>query len=148
MRMVTNIRKISGLLPVLRIRDIYPRIQIFLSIPDPGSRIPDPKTATKVRGWKNLLPYLFSQPQMSQNWKLIFFWTGEEKHMVQFIKNYRTFYKLPLSSQKYRFGIWGSRKKPIPDPRSRVKKAPDPGTATVIVADENSIQLHAENLPD
>jgi hypothetical protein len=32
---------------VLRIRDVYP-----------GSRIPDPKTATKVRGEKNLMSYL------------------------------------------------------------------------------------------
>jgi hypothetical protein len=40
---------------VLRIRDVYPgsRILIF-TIPDPGpgSRIPDPKTATKERGEK------------------------------------------------------------------------------------------------
>jgi hypothetical protein len=31
----------------------------FLPIPDPGSRIPDPKTATKERGEKKLLSYLF-----------------------------------------------------------------------------------------
>jgi hypothetical protein len=41
--------------------------------------------------------------------------------------------KLSLSSQKYRFGIRdprsGIRKKPIPDPG--VKKAPDPGSATL-----------------
>jgi hypothetical protein len=34
--------------PVLRIRDVYP-----------GSRILHPKTATKERGEKNLLSYLF-----------------------------------------------------------------------------------------
>jgi hypothetical protein len=33
---------------VLRIRDVYP-----------GSRIPDPKTATKERGEKNILEYIF-----------------------------------------------------------------------------------------
>jgi hypothetical protein len=44
---------------VLRIRDVYPgsRILIFTHpgsrIPDLGSRIPDPKTATKERGEKN-----------------------------------------------------------------------------------------------
>jgi hypothetical protein len=39
-------------IPVLRIRDVYPgsRILIFTH---PGSRIPDPKTATKERGEKN-----------------------------------------------------------------------------------------------
>jgi len=46
---------------VLRIRDVYPgsRILIFTHpgsrIPDLGSRIPDPKTATKVRGEKKLV---------------------------------------------------------------------------------------------
>jgi hypothetical protein len=45
---------------VLRIRDVYPgsRIQdpdFYPSrIPDLGSRIPDPKTATKERGEKNI----------------------------------------------------------------------------------------------
>ncbi len=48
-------------IPVWRIRDIYPgsRILIFTHsgcwIPDHGSRIPDPKTATKERGEKNTL---------------------------------------------------------------------------------------------
>jgi hypothetical protein len=43
-----------------RIPDVYPgsRIMIF-TIPDPGSRIPDPKTVTKERGKKNLLSYFF-----------------------------------------------------------------------------------------
>ncbi len=43
---------------VLRIRDVYPgsRILIFTY---PGSRISDPKTATKERGEKNWLSYLF-----------------------------------------------------------------------------------------
>jgi hypothetical protein len=45
---------------VLRIRDVYPGSRILvLSIPDPGRRIPDPKTTTKERGEKNLLSYLF-----------------------------------------------------------------------------------------
>jgi hypothetical protein len=48
-------------MPVLRIRDVYPgsRILIFTHpgsrIPDLGSRIPDPKTATKERGEKKLV---------------------------------------------------------------------------------------------
>ena len=46
--------------PVLRIRDVYPgsRILIFTHpgsrIPDLGSRIPDPKPATKERGEKKV----------------------------------------------------------------------------------------------
>jgi hypothetical protein len=43
---------------VLRIRDVYPgsRILIFTH---PGSRIPDPKTATKERGGKkfDVIPF-------------------------------------------------------------------------------------------
>ncbi len=44
--------------PVWRIRDVYPG-SWFLPIPDPGSRIPDPKTVTKERGEKNFLSYFF-----------------------------------------------------------------------------------------
>jgi hypothetical protein len=45
--------------PVLRIQDVYPgsRILIFL-IPEPGSRIPDPKTATKERGEKKFVLFM------------------------------------------------------------------------------------------
>jgi hypothetical protein len=39
---------------VLRIRDVYPG-SWFLLIPDPGCRIPDPKTATKERGEKKFV---------------------------------------------------------------------------------------------
>jgi hypothetical protein len=43
---------------VLRIRDVYPgsRILIFAH---PGSRIPDPKTATKERGEKKFVVITF-----------------------------------------------------------------------------------------
>jgi hypothetical protein len=47
--------------PVLRIRDVYPGSRILIlthpgsRIPDLGSRIPDPKTATKERGEKKLV---------------------------------------------------------------------------------------------
>jgi hypothetical protein len=46
------------ILSVWRIRDVYSgsRILIFTH---PGSRIPDPKTAIKDIGEKNLLSYLF-----------------------------------------------------------------------------------------
>ncbi len=55
---------------VLRIRDVYPGSRILISthpgsrililpIPDLGFRIPDPKTATKERGERKLLSYLF-----------------------------------------------------------------------------------------
>jgi hypothetical protein len=43
---------------VLRIRDVYSG-SLILIFTHPGSRISDPKTATKERGEKNLLSYLF-----------------------------------------------------------------------------------------
>jgi hypothetical protein len=53
---------------VWRIRDVYPgsRILIFTHpdsrIPDPGTRILDPKTATKERGEKKIvvIPFLIA----------------------------------------------------------------------------------------
>jgi hypothetical protein len=45
-------------LPVLRIQDVYPGSRILIYT-HPGSRISDPKTATKERGEKNLLLYHF-----------------------------------------------------------------------------------------
>jgi hypothetical protein len=64
---------------VLGIRDVYPgfRILIFTHpgsrIPDLGSPIPDPKTATKERGEQKfvLIPFLYAQ--ISQNLKIILF---------------------------------------------------------------------------
>ena len=61
---------------VLRIRDVYPgsRILIFTHpgsrIPDLGSRIPDPKTATKERGEKKLVVIPFYVATNLQNFKL------------------------------------------------------------------------------
>ena len=53
------------LIPVLQIRDVYPRSRILIfshpgcRIPDAGSRIPDPKTATKERGEKKFVVITF-----------------------------------------------------------------------------------------
>jgi hypothetical protein len=46
------------LLTLLRIRDVYPGSRILIFI-HPGSRIPDPKTATKEKGEKEfvVLPF-------------------------------------------------------------------------------------------
>jgi hypothetical protein len=42
-------------------------------IPDPGPRIPDPKTATKERAEKKFVVIAFLLPQISQNCKLFYF---------------------------------------------------------------------------
>jgi hypothetical protein len=77
----------------LRIRDVYP-----------GSRIPDPKTATKERGEKNILEYIFLvATSFTKFQKSYFFLNAEEKIQASF--------------QRW---VWdlgsGICKKPIPDP--------------------------------
>jgi hypothetical protein len=70
-----------------------------------GSRISDP-------GSKNI-PFFGATNCI----KLKLFLTVEEKNLGQFSKSYRTIpKKLSLSSQKYGFGIQGSKKHRIPDP--------------------------------
>jgi hypothetical protein len=100
-------------------------------IPDPDfylSRIPDPKTATKERGEKNLLPYLFCSHKIHKI-ENNFFFEMMKKKFGQFSKNYRTFTQKTVTKLS-KIWVWdpGSeiRKKlfRIPDPG--VKKAPDP----------------------
>ena len=60
-------------------------------ISDPGSRIPDPKTATTERGEIIFVVLPFLYPQISQNLNLFYFVT-EDKKLGKFTKYYRTFY--------------------------------------------------------
>jgi hypothetical protein len=126
--------------PVLRIRDIYPgsRILIFTH---PGSRIPDPKTATKERGEKKLDVKPF---YVASNFnKIVNYFSFEvlkKKMWANFQRIIELFTKkMSKSTSKYGLGIRdprsgirdpekthsGSR---IPDPG--VKKAPDPGSGS------------------
>ncbi len=100
-------------------------------IPNPGSWflpswIPDPKTAAKERGEKNLLSYLFLQQQISHNWTLFYFWNGEEKNLGQFSRIIE-FFTQKIVTKLSKIWVWdpGSeiRKKPIPDPGSRGHKS-------------------------
>jgi hypothetical protein len=60
--------------------DFYPS-----RIPDLGSRIPDPKTATKDRGEK----IFFVKPYfVATNFTILYFLYAEEKNLAQFSKNY------------------------------------------------------------
>jgi hypothetical protein len=72
------------------------RILIFTHsgsrISDPGSRIPDPKTATKERGEKKISCQTFFVATNFTKLKIILFFNAEEKNLGQFSKNYRTFY--------------------------------------------------------
>jgi hypothetical protein len=63
-------------------------------IPDPDFypfRIPDPKTATKERGKKNLLSNLFFVATNFTKLKIILFLNDEEKNVGQFSKNIELF---------------------------------------------------------
>ncbi len=64
----------------------------FLPIPDPGSRIPDPKTATKMRGGNRFVVKPFFVAKNFTKLKLFYFLNAEEKNLGWFSKNYRTFY--------------------------------------------------------
>ncbi len=106
----------------------------FLPIPDLGSQIQ--KQQQKRRGEKNLLSYryLFFLPQISQNWKLFYFWNVEEKKLGQFSKNCRTFYPKICHQALENMGLGSEiriRKKPIPDPGSRGQKGTGSGSATL-----------------
>jgi hypothetical protein len=67
--------------------DFYPS-----RIPDLGSRIPDPKTATKERGEKIFLSNIILEPQISQNVKYFYFLAAQEKNLGEISNNYGTFY--------------------------------------------------------
>ncbi len=112
---------VQVLVPVFRIRDVYPGSRILIFTPsrilDPESGILDPKTATKERGKKICCNTFFYSHKF-------------HKLLGQFSKNYRTFYPkschLALQNMGLGSGIReaGSRiqKKPIPDPGSRGQK--------------------------
>ncbi len=70
------IKKRQRNLSVLRIRNVYPDPgSWFLSIPDPGSRFPDPTTATKEKWGKIFFPTLYCSHKYHPK-KL--FWTGKK----------------------------------------------------------------------
>jgi hypothetical protein len=91
-------------------------------IPDPGSRIPDPKRATKKRGEKKLVVKHFFVATNFRKCKIILFFNCSRKKFVPNFKELWNFLskKLSLRPQKYEFGIRDPRSgiwnKPIPDP--------------------------------
>jgi hypothetical protein len=89
-------------------------------IPDPRSRIPDPKTATKERGEKKICCHSFFWSHKFHKIENYFiFEMLKKKIWVSFQRIIELLLKhLSLSSQKY--GLFR-----IPDPGPGVKKAPD-----------------------
>ncbi len=75
--------------------DFYPS-----RIPDRGSRIPDPKTATKKRGKKIFCHIFFVVTNFTKlKCRRIKFWSSFQRIVKFFTQN------LSLTSQKYGFGI-------------------------------------------
>jgi hypothetical protein len=118
--------------------DFYPS-----RIPDPGSRIPDPKKAMKDIGEKKFVSYLVFGVINFTKLNYFIFEMLKKKIWANFQRIIGLYtQKLSLSSQKYGFGIRdprsgirdpasGIREKHIPDPGSRGQKGtgsriPDP----------------------
>ncbi len=120
-------------LAVLRIRDVYPG-SWFLPIPDPGSRIPDQKTATKERGEKKLLSYMFCSHKFHKTENYFVFELLKKKIWANFQRIIELFMqKIVIKLSKIWFWDPGSGKNLfyIPDPGSRGQKGtrsriPDP----------------------
>jgi hypothetical protein len=93
--------------------------------PDPGSRIPDPKTVTKERGEKNFCQTFFCSHKFHKIVNYFIFEMLKKKNFGQFSKNYRTFYP-KIVTKLSKIWVWdpGSGKNPfrIPDPGSRGQK--------------------------
>jgi hypothetical protein len=107
---------------------------LFLPIPDPGSLIPDPKTATKVRGENFFFVKHFFVATNFTKCKIILFLNCSRKKFGPNFKELWNFIpkKLSLRSQKYEFGIRNPRSgiNPFRIPDPGVKKAPDPGSGS------------------
>jgi hypothetical protein len=116
---------------VLRIRDVYPgsRTLIFTH---PGSRIPDPKTATKERGEKKISGHTFLCSHKFH--KIVNYFSFEvlKKKIWANFQRIRTFYQKNCQKALKKMVLGsGIRKKPIPDPGVKKHPIPDPGSATL-----------------
>jgi hypothetical protein len=123
-----------------RIPDLGSRIPDLGSrIPDLGSRILDPGSKNsngKTRVEKKFVVIPFFGAINFTKFNYFNFEMLNKKIWANFQRIIELFtQKLSLSSQKYGFGIWdlrsGNRKKPTPDPRSRIQgskrhRIPDP----------------------
>jgi hypothetical protein len=112
--------------------DFYPH-----QIPDPGSRIPDPKTATKERGEKKISCHTFLCSHKFH--KIVNYFSFEvlkKKIWANFQRIIELFTK-KFVRKLLKIWSWdpgsGIRKKPIPDPGSRIQgskstqsRIPDP----------------------
>jgi hypothetical protein len=116
---------------VLRIRDVYPG-SLFLPIPDPGSRI---QKQQQKRGVKKICCHtFFCSHKFHKIENYFIFKMLKEKIWANFQRIIELFTQKVVTKLS-KIWVWdprsgsGIRKKSIPDPG--VKKAPDPGSATL-----------------
>ena len=114
---------------VLRIRDVYPgsRILIFTH---PGSRISDPKTATKERGEKKLdVKPFYVATKFNKIVNYFSFEVLKKKIWANFQRIIALFNK-KIAKKLFKIWSWdpGSGKNPFRIPDPGIKKAPDPGS--------------------
>ncbi len=104
---------------VLRIRHVYPGSRILiLPISEPGSRISDPKTATKETGETKffVIPFYWATNFTKLNIILVLkCWRYKFGSIFKELYNFLP-KKLSLSSQTYGFVIQGSKRHRVPDP--------------------------------
>ncbi len=104
-------------------RGCLSRILIFTH---PGSRIPDPKTALKDRGEKNLLSNLFFGAINLSKLNYFIFEMSKKKILVNFQKISIELFTQKIVTKFSKIWFWdprsGIRKKPITDPGSRGQK--------------------------
>ena len=110
---------------MLRIQDVYPG-SWFLPIPDPGSRIPDPKTVTKERGEKKICYHtFFCSHKFYKLEYYVIFEMLKKKIWANFQRIFEVFTP-KIFNMLSNIWVWdlgsGIRKKPIPDPGSRGQK--------------------------
>ncbi len=123
--------------------DFYPS-----RIPDPGSRIPDPKTATRDRGEKNFFcQTIFCSHKFHKTQYYFIFDMLKKKIWPNFPRIIEVFTQKIVTKPSI-IWVWdpgsGIRKKPIPDPGSRGQKGTDPGSRIRI---RNTANID-ENLAD
>ncbi len=98
-------------LAVLRIRDVYPG-SWFLPIPDLGSRIPDPKTATNSHKFNKIVHYFMFEMLNKKVW-------ANFQRIIELLAQ-------KIVTKLSKIWVWdprsGIRKKPIPDPGSGGQK--------------------------
>ncbi len=125
---------------MLRIRDVYPGSRIMiLPIPDLGSQIPDSKTQQKREVKTNLLSYFFCSHKFHISENYFIFEMLKRKIWANFQRIIELFTQKSVTKLS-KIWVWdpgsgknlsGSR---IPNPG--VKKAPDPGSGSATLAEQ------------